>query len=231
MQLTIGEKKFLQNLFVNEKRIEEGKLYAYQIRVLEQYRMAMHYLHQKYPDTEFEIIMGNPQNRMSSLAEFVFKASGESDTFQLSISEVNDSYMIKDNYYGSLIREMYDEYIFRNLQGKINGLIAVYSQIREMKEKEYDSNIKMEDIVNQKLQIFPMTHIYISATKSTSDEWQQLVKQTVACIKTLDLYGAYSIFGVDNSLKKFATAKECYIHVQQGGYCYMDGYQHFNREV
>ena len=100
MQLTQGEKIFLQNLFVNEKRIEEEKLYAYQIRVLEQYRMAMSYLNRKYPDTEFEIVMGNPQNKMNSFAEFVFKKVGEDDIFQLSISKMNDEYMTIDNYYG-----------------------------------------------------------------------------------------------------------------------------------
>ena len=74
--------------------------------------MAMNYLNQKYPETEFEIVMGNPQNKMNSFAEFIFKEVGKSDTFQLSISKMNDEYAIKDNYYGSLIREAYDKYIY-----------------------------------------------------------------------------------------------------------------------
>ncbi len=51
IEMTDHEKALLKDLYIDEERVEQGKLYGYQKSYLMQLRFAAHYLEEKYPRT------------------------------------------------------------------------------------------------------------------------------------------------------------------------------------
>lgn len=51
IEMTDHEKALLKDLYIDEERVEQGKLYGYQKSYLMQLRFATHYLEEKYPRT------------------------------------------------------------------------------------------------------------------------------------------------------------------------------------
>ncbi|MBO5522323.1 MAG: hypothetical protein J5986_01400, partial [Roseburia sp.] len=103
MEMTQEEKELLCRLYINEEKINQGELFPYQVRTVEQYRYAKEVLARKYPSYEFKITYCEPQTIMDEYMELYFREeeNGEvgEDIYTMYVYEEKDEYSAKDNFY------------------------------------------------------------------------------------------------------------------------------------
>ena len=99
IELTEMEEKILCELYIDEDRIREGKLFEYQKECLEQLRFAVNYLKEKYPDVEFEILTINPKSKLNMITRVTFKETGTTDRqYALVVEPDVDGWIARDDY-------------------------------------------------------------------------------------------------------------------------------------
>lgn len=99
IELTEMEEKILCELYIDEDRIREGKLFEYQKECLEQLRFVVNYLKEKYPDVEFEILTINPKSKLNMITRVTFKETGTTDRqYALVVEPDVDGWIARDDY-------------------------------------------------------------------------------------------------------------------------------------
>ena len=99
IELTEMEEMILCELYIDEDRIREGKLFEYQKECLEQLRFAVNYLKEKYPDVEFEILTINPKSKLNMITRVTFKETGTTDRqYALVVEPDVDGWIARDDY-------------------------------------------------------------------------------------------------------------------------------------
>lgn len=89
IELTDEEERILCELYVDEERIREGKLYGYQETCLEQLRFAMDYLEEKYPNKDFEILTIHPKSKVTMRTTVEFYEPGYTESYHNLFIEPN----------------------------------------------------------------------------------------------------------------------------------------------
>ena len=101
IELTDEEERILCELYVDEERIREGKLYGYQETCLEQLRFAMDYLEEKYPDKDFTILAIHPKSKVTLRTTVEFYEPGDAENYHnLFIDPDVDGWTGVDDYEG-----------------------------------------------------------------------------------------------------------------------------------
>lgn len=127
MKMTDEEKRFLKSIYIDEKRIEDGLLYSYQEKMLLHYRLALEYLHEKYPGYTFQIQTGSSINKLNTRATFHFTEKNTDGWFDLYLDPEAEDECLTDNFYGAIIREAYDAYIYNQCIDSVPSLLGTYS--------------------------------------------------------------------------------------------------------
>ncbi len=98
-ELTKQEERILCDLYIDEERIREGKLYAYQERCLEQLRFAISYLEEKYADRDFEILTIHPKSKVNMRTTVVFYEVGDDENYHnLFVEPEGDGWIEMDDF-------------------------------------------------------------------------------------------------------------------------------------
>lgn len=209
-EMTDEEKQFLKGIYVDEERIEKGLLYSYQKRMLMHYRFALNYLNEKYPSYDFKIESGTPINKLNTYATFQFREESTDAWFDLHLYEEEELFC-EDNFYGYIIREAYDDYIYNQCIDSVPTLLGTYSVISCARGIEYDENLTIEEIVNGDKPLHPWspwTGIYLAGDRISEEVWEQTAERVEKIIKDLGLYGAYNIdYFYDGSVSEFDAAQ------------------------
>ena len=71
-ELTQEKKDFLAKMSVDEERVQNGKLYDWQVEALRQYDYAMGFLQEKYPSHTFKFTFCNPKGNVNPFSYFLF---------------------------------------------------------------------------------------------------------------------------------------------------------------
>lgn len=227
-EMTDEEKQFLKGIYIDEERIEKGLLYSYQKKMLMHYRFALQYLNEKYPSYSFKIESGTPINKVNTYATFHFREESMDDWFVLLLYEEEELICV-DNFYGYIIREAYDDYIYSQCIDSIPSLLGTYSDISCARGIEYDENMTVEEIINGDKPLYPwspMTKIYLAGDHISEDVWEQTVETVEKTIKDLGLYGSFIIYYLYNaSISEFDAAK--YYHNLEAEVLYDCNFQNF----
>ncbi len=192
IMLTEAEEKLLCELYINEERIKEGKLYDYQLKCLEQIRYAMEYLNNKYPNENFEILICNPKNKMNSMTTIMFyEGRNREELYDLYITESDEGYRAEDNYYGVLIREEYDTELTNILRESGFEKCLVYTAFNEVHDESVNGELTAEDIFKLGNQLGRGTDIFIDYDP---DKSELLVSQLKEIMENQNLYGSYIVY-------------------------------------
>lgn len=227
-EMTDEEKQFLEGIYMDEERIEKGKLYSYQKTMLMHYRFVLKYLNEKYPSYDFKIESGTPINKVNTYATFNFTEKNTEGRFRCYLYQ-EEELDCKDNFYGYIIREAYDDYIYHQCIDSIPSLLGTYSVISCARGIEYDENLTMEEIVSGDKPLHPwspQTRIYLAGGRISEDEWEQTVETVENTIKAHELYGYYIIdYLYDGSVSEFDAAE--YYHNLEAEVLYHRDFQNF----
>lgn len=168
-------------------------------------------------------------NKINPRASFAFKEENHDKTFDLYVTQEGDEIIGEDNFYGTIIREAYDSYIYGQCEVSIHSLVGVFSIIEKVKGIEYDEKITVEEIINGSKTISPFTKIYLGGDSVSEAEWSKTTELVEETIKNLGLYGYYIIYYlVDIPVSEF-NGETCHSYLEDHDYLYKYGFQNFNR--
>ena len=191
-ELSEEEKKWIKPVFIDQERIEEGRLLNYQIWEVEKGRYGLSVLNEKYPGYQFRITYLYID---SSFSNFTVKEKRTGECFSMYVSRNEDgSYEVEDNFYAYLFKGKYENYLLKQLKIKIDNIIEVNSGITSVKGREYDINMTVEDILTERLQINPRIYIHISAKGMSIEDCMNYANLVENEVKNIDLYGSYDVF-------------------------------------
>lgn len=211
-EMTDEEKQFLKDIYIDEERIEEGMLYSYQKKMLMHYRFALQYLNEKYPSYDFKIESGSPIDKVNARATFHFSEENVDDWFSLYLYE-EEELTCMDNFYGYLIREAYDDYIYNKCIDSVPALLGTYSNIECARGIEYDESLTIEEIINKDKPLSPWspaTWIYLDGGRIPEDEWEQTGEILEKTIKDLGVYGGFIVAYCNEAPFSEFDAAKCY---------------------
>ncbi len=231
LTLQPDEIKILSSMYVNEDRIQSGKLFSYQQDNLERYRFAKQYLIEKYPGYRLEIISGEPKSRFTPYAEFMFKEDiNEQKTYKLCVKNIEGGaeYCAEDNFYESFFGEKYDSYIEELLKREIDHIVKVSSSMPWTKGKDYDAGMDMEDILNGKLELSANTMIFIIDSVTTEMSAKETAGTIEKIIKEHNLYGSFQVYTYEDDypIEKLSSGADIISEFR-----YKETFQNFRKET
>lgn len=189
-EMTDQEKELLSAAYADADRIREGKLFEHQLEALEELRAGLTYLEDKYPDFPLLVLSFQPANKFNPWA--VLSLRDESgDTYTVTVTPTDGSYVCADDYYGALLREAYDEYVSGVLQ--TGGFSALsYTTFPEPAGSEIGADITVEKLLEIQPRLSRSTHLFSEETQSHDDTAASLRE----CLVQAGLYGSYTLYFV-----------------------------------
>lgn len=228
VEMTEQEMQFLKEIYIDEERIETGSLYSYQKTFLLQYRFASEYLNEKYPSYAFTILRGEPMSALNSYARFFVREKEGENIFEVHVMQREGDFQGEDNFYGEIIREEYDDYLYKKCIEKSDSLMGIYSIITGVKGIEYNEEMRAEDIISGEKKISPLTEIYFTGAHISEDQWNEKVTVIKETVQNIGLYGSYILYYVADTPQNELTGQECHIYVEEHDFLYKDSFQNFN---
>ena len=129
-ELTKEQEELLCTISVNKEKVQDGKLYDWQVEVLNQFEYASEYLAEKYPSYSFKMVNCVPKNKTNSYTIFSFTEQSDNEKFYdlyLYVSEGEENiYEAKDNFYGEIKEEELAEALLKLLQEEFPEKIVKY---------------------------------------------------------------------------------------------------------
>ncbi|MBR5799872.1 MAG: hypothetical protein IKY23_07395 [Lachnospiraceae bacterium] len=221
-EMTQAEKKWLiKHYEEDEERINKGYLYGNQKGMLEKLRMGMTYLEEKYPGYEFYI------HYIDDWAITVYECAVTEQktgyTFDLMFYKNEDkSIDLADDFYSYFMEDKYDAYLEDVMREKIDRIAEINTYMPFPLGKEYDANMKVEDIVSGKLDVSPRGTFHISAIGMTEEDCVEYVSKMSEIIEEIDLPGMYTIMCWNMTEEELLTEErnnlilDCLIKKEEG---------------
>lgn len=226
MKMTDEEKRFLKSIYIDEKRIEDGLLYSYQEKMLLHYRLALEYLHEKYPGYTFQIQTGSSINKLNTRATFHFTEKNTDGWFDLYLDPEAEDECLTDNFYGAIIREAYDAYIYNQCIDSVPSLLGTYSVFGLAGGIAYDENLTVEEVISGEKPLSVYTRIHLAGEPVTEEVWEQTLETVEKTIKDKGIHGAYIVFYHDaETIREFDPAE--YFHEMKAEILYKNSFQYF----
>ncbi|MBR5798743.1 MAG: hypothetical protein IKY23_01645 [Lachnospiraceae bacterium] len=192
-EMTQAEKEWLLKRYEEDaERISKGYLYGDQKGMLEKLRMGMTYLEEKYPGYEFYI------HYIDGWAITVYECAVTEQktghTFDLMFYKNEDkSIDLADDFYSYFMEDKLDAYLKKYMEDKIDRIVEINSHMGFAMGKEYDANMKVEDIVSGKLDVSPTVFFHISASGMTEEDCIEYVGKLEKILGEMDISGVYNI--------------------------------------
>ncbi|MBR1472537.1 MAG: hypothetical protein IJ600_12970 [Lachnospiraceae bacterium] len=206
--LTEEEERLLCEVYVDEDRIREGKLYGYQLEVLEEMRAAREYIEKKYPGAAFAFTAYTPITRANSIGRIAFHTVDDPDKYyEMSLQKTENDLMIKDNFYAELVREDYDRAVRNMIKDALGIDCLVYTDFYDLKGMEVTGETTTQELIDMKDGLSRKGCLFFR-----SDDVDQI--QVEAELKHLftseGLYGSYTVFTGQELIDHEKTAEELY---------------------
>lgn len=194
--LTAEQEALLVKISVDEERVRSGELYGWQKKVIRQYDAAMDYLGKKYPSHSFEITDCAQKDITNSFSTFWFLADGEDVQYELYLYiEDDDTYCCEDNFYGALLEEPYAQALQELIAAEEPGCIGVVSRISTARGEEFGEKMTAEEILSETYKMTNSTDLYVDGRNGDA---QALAERVGAVVKSHKIYGAYTVYVLDN---------------------------------
>ncbi|MBE5960047.1 MAG: hypothetical protein E7256_01470 [Lachnospiraceae bacterium] len=213
VEMTQEQMDLLIGISVNADRIREGKIYSWQKEILNQYDYALDYLKEKYPSHTFHLVSCDPKSKLNTFSLFKMTADEDSETYYdlylySEETENSISYTAKDNYYQTIIKTPYEQYLMERIGEVCDGCIGVSSSITSVEGEGYDEQMTVEDIKEKRLLVSPISVIYMDGRKSDPAQYEKIAASIEKKMKENLIYGAYTVYVLSELPKEDATTEE-----------------------
>lgn len=221
LTMTEEEAELLLKIFPADydvEKIESGELFSYQERMLLLYRASLDYLSEKYPDYHFDFVGGTPKNTWGSpYYTFQICETGSEDIYGIYIRLEEGAVTITDNFYGVVIRESYDSYVYHEFSGEIDSLVGIYSVFPSPKELD---SLTMTEITDGSIYLSPETAVYLTGPVVSETEWEEMASQVEKIIIDRKIYGYYSIYYLPDIPGDISDGESCRSYMESNGCLY-----------
>ncbi len=209
VQMTDEEKKILCSIYVNEDRINEGKLHDYQLEALMQFRSANAYLEEKYPGYEFYYYSFKPKDKMNEFTLLEFTVDDTEHYFAVKVEVEEEGYVITDNLCGYIVKPMYDEMLTEKFKAAGLDNLYVYSKIGGYVGKEMDINTTIDDMLATGKGMKKDVEVYVDMSFEDEEAKQKVLKLVEDELRALDNYGAHCVYFVPGIMEECSSGAEC----------------------
>ena len=188
--MTETEKKILIDVFGEEQRLEEGKLFSYEREALDQLRAGESYLQQRYPEYMFQTESFSPADRFRPWAELRFRDE-LSPTCLVKVfpSEDGTEFVCEDNFYGYLVQESYDSGIEEILE-KAGCPARSYTVFLSTAGSNLPVDPSVEELLAYDPELGRQTALYVSA----SEPDDEIVDSMQKALLVHKMYGNYWVY-------------------------------------
>lgn len=203
MDMTEEQMELLCRISVNEEKVREGRLYDWQIEILNQYEFAMEYLNEKYPSYSFKIINCEPKNKLNSYTNFtITEETAPEDYYSLYINVEEETsenvYEASDNYYGVLKEEEFAEKLLALIQQDFPECSAVKTSMPYVQGKEYGENLDLDLVLSGEIELSQDTTIRMECGEMTETEYEEKTSELEHFIKDRGIAGSFQVKFVEN---------------------------------
>lgn len=207
-ELSEEEERLLTEEYIGDARIKEGKLFSFQYEGLKQLRFARSYLEEKYPNTDFYITVFAPISNNRPIATVTFYVDGNDEAFfDLELEANDEGYSARDNYYGAILREEYDEALERILKDEVNKPFKVYTELYQLKGSEINGDTTAEELISLKNNLSRRSYLFFNEEDLNAEE---LVEELRTYCTECGLYGSYTVYYAEELLTKYRNSEELY---------------------
>lgn len=214
--LTEEEEQLLINSFyMDEKdklRMQEGKLYDGEEKCILSSRATLRYLEEKYPGIKFTMVSYEPPSFFGTSNPIIYYMddSGSNKTYTMSLSEdANGEIIFKDDYYGTLIQERYDEYFMELLNENGFENCITYTTMKEHFGMEVNGDTSVEEIL--KLDAYKKGYVFVEGSAADGEGIAKAVEQL---IRDEGLYGFYLVYVLEDIDSISSDAEELLTYVR-----------------
>lgn len=205
--MTAAELELMLSAFGETTSLREGNLYSYQLRVLNQIRMGLQMMKERFPGASLHYSVVTPQSKFNPFTEVQFQEEGKEKWFYFQVAGFEDDMHFSENYYGVFLHERYDRAIEEQFSQEGIHLRA-YTEFPDLKE-----NAEIDWTVNEMIamgnDLGRNTSFFL--TESMSEE---RVKQIKAKAEEMGLYGAYTLYFFADDEQENVPVEELYQKVR-----------------
>ena len=192
MELTASEKKVLNGISFNTDEIESGNLRESDTALLKEMRDVERYLIEKYPSFTFEITGCEPKSGTArNYSEWYFKSPEiERESAFIAMSEEqNDTFIVRDAFFGQLIREPIKNYLIQLLEKANLPVISIEVSFWEYLGEEYGENISPELVLTGEIEAGNDFKIYLDDSKLADKDYQAIMEKIKTCLQANNICG------------------------------------------
>lgn len=189
VELSSEELRLFRQIYTDIERIEEGKLFDYQLEALNQLRAGVLYMEEKYPSYTFSYSLFEPATKMAGYATLVVAGSG--DTVRIRPTADGEGYTCNDNFYEALIQNDYAVYM-EALLGDCGIHSKTYTRFPELLGDELAESATLDDYLLSHPKLTRDTDLFVSA-----DDFKQLdISILEADLRHNGVYGSFTVYQV-----------------------------------
>lgn len=194
-ELNQEQEELLCAISVNKDKVKNGKLYDWQVEVLNQFDYAMEYLAAKYPSYSFKMVYCIPKNKMNSYTTFSFIEQADSNKCYDLYLYVDDkgAYEAEDNFYGDIKEDELAVALLTLLQDEFPECVQVTTNIPYVQGQEYDEELNINQIINGEIKLSQNSTIYIQSEILTEEKYQEKVKKLNDFLINKEIEGSYTV--------------------------------------
>ena len=198
--LTAEEEQLLiESFYMDEEdklRMQEGKLYSSEEKCILYSRAAIQYLEEKYPGVNFTIVSYESPSFLGTADPIIdyMDDSGSDKIYTMRLLEDDNGEIIyTDNYYGTLIREKYDEYFMELLNENGFESCITYTRIKENYGMEVNGDTSVEEILER--DAGKDSYVFVEGSRA---EGESIAKAVEQLIRDEGLYGYYQVYVLED---------------------------------
>ena len=192
-----------------EDRVREGVLTRANKKILEDYEAVVEYLEEKYRGVKFEFYDCIPKGMAQSYTTFYMKTENIEETVEIEVEEVEEKKEIKDNFYGMYTQDAYAEIICEKLLKIDEKCERAEIEISGLYGKEYNSNLTIEQVLENKIYLKAMGTIYLE--KKESELLEERAKKIEKYMKECGFIGSFRLMFVGDGNEEYQD-----IHIFKG---------------
>ena len=189
--LTEQEIALLSAAYPNSERIQENRLFDYQVDGLRQLRAGAAYLEQKYPNAPLEVTSFVPANQFTKWAEMTFRADGAEQEYRLTVAPAEGGFDCADDYYGALLRESYDQKVAETV-AEGGYTVLSYTEFPSPAGLEVGPDTTAEELIALGPELTRNTHLFLEPVEQRDAAAAQIKDRLAAA----GFYGAFTLYFV-----------------------------------
>ena len=207
--MTDEEKAILCSTYVNEDRINEGKLYDYQIEALKQFRYAKEYLQKKYPGYEYNFFAFHPESKTDDITKLEFTVDDTEHYFTVEVHASDEGYQGKDNLYGYILSPEFEAMVVELLADAGIDNCLVHAKMGTFVGEEIDADTTVEEIVDMGRSLKIDLQIFVDMEGGDNADTKAVVTSIEEQLRSINNYGGHQVYFAPGITAVCSNGDEC----------------------